>query len=282
MPQGRRRTLHGFTLIELLVVIAIIAVLISILLPTLKGAKRQVKLINCSSNQRQYAMGLIGWAAEDKQGKYPPNPVTGWSAPQHIWTGKPGIYDHPLINEPDEHAYVGAFLSFITNGDASVLWCPLDRSYRVARDVGGYTDPNYYDLWVTAPTIHGWNDYHSGYLRYANAEALPGWPSVNWTNSGNIGAADNVPPLRPDNSQDAIVGDIIWSDGNYSNVHAEVQQVWVNGGEVVGPENAKDNNVAYSDGHVETHSQRPTLTAGNGFYYWQNFHIKHYSQYMMY
>jgi len=267
----------GFTLIELLVVIAIIAVLISILLPTLKGAKRQVKLINCSSNQRQYAMGLTGWAVEDKEGKYPPNPSTGWTDPRWIWSF---VYADAPVNEPDEHAYVSTFLSFVANADASALWCPLDRSYIVARDIGGYTDPNYDDLWVG--NWEGNNNYLCGYLRYANHDAMPGWPGLNWTNSGNTGAADNVPPLRPDNSQDAIVADIIWSDSSYSNVHAEDQQVWVNGGEVVGPENAKDNNVAYSDGHVETHSQRPTLTDGNGFYYWQNFHIKHYSQYMMY
>jgi prepilin-type N-terminal cleavage/methylation domain-containing protein len=48
---GRNRS--GFTLVELLVVIAIIAVLLAILLPSLRGARRQGKRVVCLSNLRQ-------------------------------------------------------------------------------------------------------------------------------------------------------------------------------------------------------------------------------------
>ena len=48
---------RGFTLIELLVVISIIAVLLSILMPSLKKAKQQTRMVICRSNLHQW--GLI-------------------------------------------------------------------------------------------------------------------------------------------------------------------------------------------------------------------------------
>ena len=56
---------RGFTLVELLVVIAIIALLISILLPSLARAREQAKKAKCLANQKDIAVSMNAYSAED-------------------------------------------------------------------------------------------------------------------------------------------------------------------------------------------------------------------------
>ena len=69
-----RKPLHGFTLIELLVVIAIIALLVSILLPSLEQARQQAKRVTCTSHIKNIATSARVYEADD------PN---GWGIPVH-------------------------------------------------------------------------------------------------------------------------------------------------------------------------------------------------------
>jgi prepilin-type N-terminal cleavage/methylation domain-containing protein/prepilin-type processing-associated H-X9-DG protein len=62
---------RAFTLVELLVVIGIIAVMISILLPALNKARRAAAVVQCSSNMRQVAAGLLTYINNNK-GAFPP------------------------------------------------------------------------------------------------------------------------------------------------------------------------------------------------------------------
>lgn len=81
-PLVARRGGQGFTLIEVLVVVAIIALLVSILLPSLSRAKAQSRMVQCQSNIRQVMIGFLVYATEYK------NRLPGQSKdPEADWLG---------------------------------------------------------------------------------------------------------------------------------------------------------------------------------------------------
>ena len=64
---GTRPAQRGFTLIELLVVVAIIALLLSILLPGLQGARESARTVVCGQRLHDFAIGLGSYTAENQE-----------------------------------------------------------------------------------------------------------------------------------------------------------------------------------------------------------------------
>jgi prepilin-type N-terminal cleavage/methylation domain-containing protein/prepilin-type processing-associated H-X9-DG protein len=117
-PAGRRGK-AAFTLIELLVVIAIIAILASLLLPTLARAKQQALSANCINNLRQLTLGAHLYAG-DNGDKMAPNAIGG----DESWVQG----DMTVMVDATNIFYLTNSLSLFYPyvGNAKVYWCPAD------------------------------------------------------------------------------------------------------------------------------------------------------------
>lgn len=111
----------GFTLIELLVVISIIALLLSILMPSLQKAKEMARKTICGSNVRQIAIGLHSYAT-DNDGRMPL--VRYWSqATQDIGPENVTPDGEPQANIQMTVLYIQKYLPSI-----DLYYSPCDKS----------------------------------------------------------------------------------------------------------------------------------------------------------
>ena len=81
--------LKAFTLIELLVVIAIIAVLMAILMPSLRIAREQARSINCRSNVRTLTLAWLMYKDEND------DKLVGGNTPLYSSQGSCWVYQAP-------------------------------------------------------------------------------------------------------------------------------------------------------------------------------------------
>jgi prepilin-type N-terminal cleavage/methylation domain-containing protein/prepilin-type processing-associated H-X9-DG protein len=166
------RKRNAFTLVELLVVIGIIALLISILLPTLANARRNALAVKCLSNLRQCYNALQLYISDNK----------GFIIPIRAGGGSPGTWSPSTTPTPLGRPYSLNGIGYGASSNAPGLQT-IDAAW-----------------WMTflAPYLSKQSKGGAGDLSLLNASQArstcfwcPGWPGVietsaTWTPYGDM------------------------------------------------------------------------------------------------
>jgi prepilin-type N-terminal cleavage/methylation domain-containing protein len=150
-----RRVRPGFTLVELLVVISIVALLIAILLPSLRRVRRQGKATVCLSQIRTLGQGIAMYAMDNSDVLLPgrmPNLGDGINWRASIAGG--------LKYRPTFLATMGAYVGVPAFDDPQAVKAAVDR-FGEAGDRQNYANRIY-----VCPSVADWTDERNGCYGY--------------------------------------------------------------------------------------------------------------------
>lgn len=229
-PEGNQFRRFAFTLIELLVVIAIIALLMSLMLPTLASAKKTANLVQCANNMRQICAGMIGYAS-DHRGRFPPNyPGINWYDADRVgnWVGRP-------------------------LGTGGVLVCPEDSEAMRSYSMNHWASAKA----MTAPMLHRsfWSASASNSSRMILL--LESWPTVMEMSAGRYAASQTVGRRSDDAAKlfGANGGVSLFKTGQWGWVNCELNYMRHRKGRGSGTQPIGRLNIGYADGHVDLRSE---------------------------
>ena len=252
-PAPARRRRPAFTLVELLVVIGIIALLISILLPSLNAARRQATRIACAANIRSIGQAYQLYANEYK-GAYPA--VQMWHWPNGHF-GNPW-YPAPAGTQAPSGRPDGPSLAWQLKmaPDYRIFYCPAQE------EISWFEYEERKVQWDRLPDPN-YNEIYTGYFMFAGYYPLHGQgdhPAIQGHKGKPMGTARSV----RDNGDKVMATDVMIGrrpDWEYN---------WNNhllGDGRKRPDNPDDNhytvnfeggNVLYNDGHAEWHQTSDT------------------------
>lgn len=134
---------HAFTLIEVLVVVTIIALLISILLPSLRRAKECAKIVVCKANLTTMYRGHAYYAT-DNSGCFPDPDWWLWDGiDSEMLTWFPNLYKGGARpHDSREWVKFGHIFRYVKTPEA--YFCPKDTRKRASASIGaGWDGPKW-------------------------------------------------------------------------------------------------------------------------------------------